>query len=92
MKIIVDKRTNKIKMRVSDKIKFNLDIFDLLDVPDEELEGYDCYYINGKIEKQKIELEPQSTLDREQLNKDMEKAKNVEELKEIIKNIINTIK
>lgn len=54
MYILISKSDNKIKSKSSEPIEFDKTIFKLKEVPDEDLDGQECFYKGNKIEKKKI--------------------------------------
>lgn len=82
MYILIEKQTGKIKSYSDGIIKFNSDIFELKEVTDEELDGHESFYKNGKLEKKKYGQ------DKEDLKDKIDKAKDLKELKNILKKLI----
>jgi len=82
MFILVDKKTKEIKLSSVGKIKYNSNIFDLIEVNDEKLDGNTCIYKDNKIEKTKI-------ISNKDIAKEMiDNANSVKDIKEILKKLL----
>lgn len=90
MKILIEKLTNRIKMIVEGDIEYDNSIFTLEEVDDEDLNGYSSYYEDGKIRKEKITIEKEETLliDKQKLSDDIDSAKTISDIKDILKDLL----
>ena len=84
MYILIDKKTNQIRSINDGEIKYDTNLFELKEVPDEEYIGYTMYYKDGKIEKTKTH----SPHDSESIREELQGATTMDELKNIISKLI----
>lgn len=82
MYILVNKIDKEIKSFSDNTIEYDESIFDLMEVPNEDLSGNKCKYEDGQIKKELIVSTKKVT------KEDIDGAKSLDELKEIIKDLI----
>ena len=94
MYLYVNKKTKEVKMISQKKQKVDETIFDVVRKTGENYEDYkrgngcSMKYDNGKIEKTKIDQTEEKFIERKENLENIDKAKTVDELKEIIKQLI----